>query len=267
MGRAAAVVVVVVLVATTAVLAVMNVRAGAERDRALAQRDLALSRRLVAQSQVLAATEPRLARLLAVAAARIAPPAPETRAGTRAETRAAIRAAVAAPQLAVLRGLPGEVHSVAFSPDGATLAATGRAAPLRLWDVSGLTPVPWPVGEEQGDGMSVAYSADGGHLAVAGADGGVRVWDTTTRQAWTGGGSTPGPGSGPPSAPTGPCWPRPPAPRARPRCGTSAPVPRSPRCARSTALRDRSRSAPTARSSRPPTRAARSGRSTPSRAC
>ncbi|MEV0998904.1 WD40 repeat domain-containing protein [Nonomuraea sp. NPDC050202] len=181
--RPAAIIVVAVLVAATAILAVMNVRAGAERDRALAQRDLALGRLLAARSQVLATTEPRIARLLAVAAARVAPPTPGT--------RAALRAAVARPQLAVLRGLPGEVHSVAFSPDGATLAATGRAAPLRLWDVAGLTPVPWPVGEEQADGMSVAYSADGGHLAVASADGGVRVWDTATRQAWTGGGETP----------------------------------------------------------------------------
>ncbi|UBU17981.1 WD40 repeat domain-containing protein [Nonomuraea gerenzanensis] len=174
--------IVVVLVAAVAVLAVMNVRAGGERERALAQRDLALARRLVAQSQVFATTDPRAARLLAVAAARIAPPTPET--------RAAIRAAVTRTPLAVLRGFPGEVHSVAFSPGGATLAATGRAAPLRLWDVATLTPVSWPVGREQADGMSVAYSPDGGHLAVAGADGGVRVWDTTTRQGWTGAGGT-----------------------------------------------------------------------------
>ncbi|TYB71313.1 hypothetical protein FXF51_02475 [Nonomuraea sp. PA05] len=168
------------LVAAVAVLTVTNVRAGAGRDRALAQRDLALARALVAQSQVLAATDPQTARLLAVAATRIAPQS--------AETRSAVRAAVTRPQLAVLRGFPGEVHAVAFSPDGATLAAAGRAAPLRLWDVARLAPAPWPAGEEQGDGMAVAYSPDGGRLAVAGADGGVRVWDTATRQGWTGGG-------------------------------------------------------------------------------
>ncbi|GAA2212427.1 hypothetical protein GCM10009850_078890 [Nonomuraea monospora] len=179
-ARPAAIALVAVLVAAVAVLTVTNVRAGAERDRALAQRDLALARALVAQSQVLATTDPQTARLLAVAATRVAPQS--------AETRSAVRAAVARPQLAVLRGFPGEVHAVAFSPDGATLAAAGRAAPLRLWDVARLAPVPWPTGEGQADGMAVAYSPDGDRLAVAGADGGVRVWDTATRQGWTGGG-------------------------------------------------------------------------------
>ncbi|MFB4278116.1 WD40 repeat domain-containing serine/threonine protein kinase [Nonomuraea sp. MTCD27] len=176
---------VAVLLTAATGLVLLNIAADAERERARAQRDQALSRQLVAQSQALAITAPQTARLLAVAAGRIVPPSPET--------RAAIRAATARPQLAVLGGFPGEVHSVAFGPDGATLAATGRGAPLRMWDTTRLAPVAWPVagGEGDEDGMAVAYSGDGTRLAVAGPTGRVRVWDTATRRGWTGGERTP----------------------------------------------------------------------------
>ncbi|MEV0391351.1 WD40 repeat domain-containing protein, partial [Nonomuraea sp. NPDC050643] len=178
---------VVVLLLATAGLVFMNVNAGDASERARAERDLALGHRLLATGETLALTDPRLARLLAIAATRLMP--------SSAEARAAVRAAVARPQLAVLGGFPGEVRSVAFSPDGAILAATGHGEPLRLWDTARLAPVTWPVtrsgaGDRTG-GMSVAYSHDGGRLAMADAAGRVTVWDTATREHWTGGERTP----------------------------------------------------------------------------
>ncbi|MEU8363399.1 WD40 repeat domain-containing protein [Nonomuraea sp. NPDC048882] len=212
---------VAVLLVVVGGLVVVNVATLDERDRARVERDQALSRQLSAQSQAMAVESPQLARLLAVAAARIVP--------ASVKARAAVRAATATPQLAVLGGFPGEMHAVAFGPDGATLAAAGRGTPLRVWQTDGLTPVPWPQGEsgeaetEQGeprqgepgqaetgngqpdggtadggmanrgmeDGMAVAYSRDGRHLAVASATGQVRVWDTRTRESWSGGESAP----------------------------------------------------------------------------
>ncbi|SEG99985.1 WD40 repeat [Nonomuraea solani] len=171
---------VVLLLAAAAGLVIRN--AYAERDRATAERDLALGRELIARSETLAVAEPRLARLLAVAAARISPDGMDRHA---AETRAAVRAATARPQLAVLGGFSGEAHSVAFSPDGAHLVASGDGEPLRMWDLTRLAPVKWPVDGERTGGGAVAYSRDGRHLAVAGADGRVRVWDTATRRQWT----------------------------------------------------------------------------------
>ncbi|MEV5893951.1 WD40 repeat domain-containing protein [Nonomuraea fuscirosea] len=199
-------VLVVMLLVVVGGLVVVNVAARGELDRARVQRDQALSRQLSAQSQAMAVASPQLARLLAVAAARIMP--------ASAEAGAAVRAAAVTPQLAVLGGFPGETHAVAFGPDGVTLAAAGRDTPLRLWQTAGLTPVPWPQGEpgegelgegEAGsgrsegwtaaegmeDGMAVAYSRDGRHLAVASATGRVRVWDTRTRESWSGGETAP----------------------------------------------------------------------------
>ncbi|MFG1969454.1 WD40 repeat domain-containing protein [Nonomuraea fuscirosea] len=205
-------VLVVMLLVVVGGLVVVNVAARGELDRVRVQRDQALSRQLSAQSRAMAVASPQLAKLLAVAAARIMPGS--------AEAGAAVRAATVTPQLAVLGGFPGEMHTVAFGPDGATLAAAGRGTPLRLWETAGLTPVAWPQGErgtKQGepgqgesgeeeaggrseggmaaegmeDGMAVAYSRDGRHLAVASATGRVRVWDTRTRESWSGGETAP----------------------------------------------------------------------------
>ncbi|GAA1678265.1 hypothetical protein GCM10009733_088940 [Nonomuraea maheshkhaliensis] len=192
---------VVVLLVVVGGLVVVNGAVRDERDRARVERDQALSRQLSSQSQAMAVESPQLARLLAVASARIVP--------TSVEAQAAVRAATVTPQLAVLGGFSGEMHAVAFGPDGTTLAAAGRGTPLRVWQTDGLTPVPWPQGEagngqsdggmaDRGmavgrmeDGMAVAYGRDGRHLAVASATGQVRVWDTRTRESWAGGESEP----------------------------------------------------------------------------
>ncbi|MFF0768546.1 hypothetical protein ACFYUK_06570 [Nonomuraea wenchangensis] len=173
-------VVVAVLVVLAAGLLVRVTTAAEERERAEAARDAALSRALMAESASLAVTDPQTARLLAVAAARIVPPSPWT--------RAAVRAAVARPELAVLRGFPSDVDAVTFSPDGAYVAASGRDDLLRVWDARSLAPVTWPIpGDDGASGTALAYRPDGRELAVADTWGRVHFFDTATRARRIGG--------------------------------------------------------------------------------
>jgi eukaryotic-like serine/threonine-protein kinase len=75
-----------------------------------------------------------------------------------------------------------EVTSVAFSPDGATLAVADMAGHVRLCAPANGAVLadladPERVGREI---QSVAFSADGLLLAIGGADGRTRLWDTRT---------------------------------------------------------------------------------------
>ncbi|MEU8690601.1 protein kinase [Streptomyces sp. NPDC048665] len=89
------------------------------------------------------------------------------------------------------------VRSVAFSPDGNTLASADDDGEARLWNVATKTlaktfthkPVnPWPKSLAQvtafnpafSTALSVAFSPDGARLAVGNGDGTVSVWNVAT---------------------------------------------------------------------------------------
>ncbi|WP_433824734.1 hypothetical protein ACQP2E_21570 [Actinoplanes sp. CA-015351] len=71
-----------------------------------------------------------------------------------------------------------EASTFAFSPDNRTLA-TGAYGVVRLWDLTGRTPVGAP--PVTADGVSaLAFSADGARLAIGSLFGATRVFDATT---------------------------------------------------------------------------------------
>ncbi len=72
-------------------------------------------------------------------------------------------------------GHEGEVHAVAFSPDGMFLASGAGDHSVRGWDARGGQPVGALPGHT-GRVSSVAFSPDGGLLASAGFDKSVRLW-------------------------------------------------------------------------------------------
>ncbi|MFE4976009.1 trypsin-like peptidase domain-containing protein [Kitasatospora sp. NPDC056651] len=133
------------------------------------------SRVLANQSTARLADEPDLAGLLAVAAYRISP---------TTEAAAALRDNVRFPFRDRFGGGTGPVRSVAFSPDGHTLATAGDDGVLRLWDPATGGSIATAA---SGTGVvrSAAFSLDGRILVTVGEDGVVRLWDSATGKPTT----------------------------------------------------------------------------------
>ena len=82
---------------------------------------------------------------------------------------------------AALAGPRGAAFSVAFSPDGTTLASGNSSDPVHLWRLGGrfrrsMTTLPGDTGV-----MSVAFSPDGTALAAGNDDKTIRLWNLATR--------------------------------------------------------------------------------------
>ena len=75
---------------------------------------------------------------------------------------------------------PAQAYSVAFSPDGRTLASGDFEGTVRLWDVATGRQVGSPLTGHTGPVLAVAFSRDGRTLASGGDDGTVRLWDVAT---------------------------------------------------------------------------------------
>ncbi|MGW0593090.1 WD40 repeat domain-containing protein [Streptosporangium sp. NPDC002607] len=78
---------------------------------------------------------------------------------------------------ATLTGHTSFVTSVAFSPDGETLATTSGDNTVRLWDVAGHNTAA-TLTRHTNEVWSVAFSPDGETLATASADNSVKLWPT-----------------------------------------------------------------------------------------
>ncbi|MET7457630.1 helix-turn-helix domain-containing protein [Streptomyces sp. NPDC005574] len=156
--------------ATLVVLLALAVVAGGlayqQRSGALRQERVARSRALAAQSASLAAGQPEASMRLAEDAYR----SQET-----PEARGALLSTQAQPFSARLGGHRGPVNSVAFAPDGRTLATgstDGTVTLRRLADRRTTATFRMP-----GRVRSVAFSSDGRTLAAGATGAPVRLWD------------------------------------------------------------------------------------------
>ncbi|CAE7151552.1 unnamed protein product, partial [Rhizoctonia solani] len=81
-----------------------------------------------------------------------------------------------------IEGHTYSVNSVAFSPDGKSVASGSKDKTIRIWDANRSSAIDEPLGTHGGWIKSVAYSPLGSLIASGSLDKAIRLWDTNTGQ-------------------------------------------------------------------------------------
>ena len=168
-----------ILALLTALAVATSVVASSQRAGAVRQRDQAIYNQVIAKALQFGTSDTPLAAQLTLAAYRIQPT--QDLASRLLDTENT-------PLPAPLATGAGFVHSVAFSPDGHTLASGNSDGTIRLWDVADPA-YPRPLGQPLTGGpgsgtaggpaviLSVAFSPDGHTLASGDDTGTIELWD------------------------------------------------------------------------------------------
>jgi WD40 repeat protein len=202
------------LVGLVIVLAISALAAYRSSQDAKHQRDIALSNSLINQSEILGDTNATISKLESLAAWSINPSGQAHAAMLQAAARRGIAVLPTGQPITALAFSP-DLHTLAtshagsvslwdgtngnpiadlfvgdntfeiakmlvFSPDGRTLASSGNAGRVRLWDVPGRRQI-GPLGPATISGIAVAFSPDGRTLTTG--DGAtIHIWDVATRR-------------------------------------------------------------------------------------
>jgi WD40 repeat protein len=151
--------------------------AALQRRDALEQQRLATARQLISQAEATRDRDPRLALRLGVAAQHV---------HLDRETRVSlIHTLLSSPYAGTLTGQtgrPGAMTSVAFAPDGRTLASAQDDGTVLLWNLTApdrLTQIGKPLTGHTQAVYEMAFAPDGRTLATASSDKTAILWDLT----------------------------------------------------------------------------------------
>ena len=159
-----------------------NSQAVSEAVKARNEARTATALALASDAQANAERGPDIALLLSLAALAPYSAGPAAPTVARSNMIEALETTRLEGMVGILHGGIGPVDSVAFSPDGRTLASGSQDGTARMWDVATHRQLGSPLTANAFPVDSVAFSPDGRTLASGSQDGTARMWDVATHR-------------------------------------------------------------------------------------